>query len=165
MLRWHLRDVDEPDERIAQARALLAAIVEARPEGDEMHLVARRALLQADPSIFHDELAPHHEAVLFTDFVAHAAAHELRFLAEADVFEMEAGGLPSGLAENPIDREQYLDFFKGRMFRQTLLCHTGAEQRAGGLEIVRGMLAAAPARPGDEKRQGESSSAGRPGPR
>jgi SAM-dependent methyltransferase len=150
MLRWHLRAVDEPEERIAQARALLAAIVEARPEGDEMHLVAQRALQQADPSIFHDELAPHHEAVLFTDFVAHAAAHGLRFLAEADVFEMEARGLPPGLAEDTIEREQYLDFFKGRMFRQTLLCHAGAELREGGLEVVRGMLAATPARPVDE---------------
>jgi SAM-dependent methyltransferase len=147
MLRWHLRDVDEPAERIAGARALLQAIASARPEGDEMRLVAERALEQGDAAMFHDELAPHHEAVLFADFVAHAGAHGLRFLAEADVFEMDAGGLPPELAGEPIAREQYLDFFKGRMFRQTLLCHAGAERREPGLEAVRDMLAATPAQP------------------
>jgi SAM-dependent methyltransferase len=145
MLRWHLRSVDEPGERIAQARALLTAVVDARPEGDEMRLVAERALQQGDAALFHDELAPHHEAVLFTDFTDHAGRHGLRFLAEADVFEMDAGSLPPELAGDPIEREQYLDFFKGRMFRQTLLCHTEAELREGGPEVVRGMLAATPA--------------------
>ena len=146
MLRWHLRGVDEPEERIARARALLEAVAGARPEGDEMmRLAAERALQQGDAALFHDELAPHHEAVLFADFVAHAGRHGLRFLAEADVFQMEAGALPPELASGPIEREQYLDFFKGRMFRQTLLCHSGAEQREGGLEVVRGMLAATPA--------------------
>ena len=61
------------------------------------------------------------------------------------MFEMDAGPLPPELAGDAIEREQYLDFFKGRMFRQTLLCHTGAELREGGLEVVRGMLAATPA--------------------
>ena len=154
MLRWHLRAVDEPEERIARARALLAAIAEARPEGDEMRLVAERALQQGDPALYHDELAPHHEAVLFADFAAHAGRHGLRFLAEADVFEMDASVLPEPV-DDPIDREQYLDFFKGRMFRQTLLCHADAELVAGGLEVVRGMLAATPARPvGDGEFEG-----------
>ena len=115
MLRWHLRDVDEPEQRIAGARALLEAIAGARPEGDEMRLAAERALQQGDPALFHDELAPHHEAVLFADFVDHAGRHGLRFLAEADVFEMDAGALPPELAGDAIEREQYLDFFKGRM--------------------------------------------------
>ena len=111
MLRWHLRDVDDPAERIAQARALLTAVSEAGQSQAEW------ALGQSDPALFHDELAEHHEAVLFTDFVDHAARHGLHFLAEADVFEMQAGGLPPGLGDDPIIREQYLDFFKGRMFR------------------------------------------------
>ena len=145
MLRWHLRAVDEPELRIAQGRALLETIAAARPEEDEMRRAAERALQQGDAAFFHDELAPHHEAVLFSDFVGHAGRHGLRFLAEADVFEMDAGALPPELANDAIEREQYLDFFKGRMFRQTLLCHAGAELREGGPEVVRGMLASSPA--------------------
>jgi SAM-dependent methyltransferase len=141
MLRWHLRDVDDPADRIAKARELLRLVAEAgQPE-------AEQALEQGDAALFHDELAPHHEAILFADFVDHAGRHGLRFLAEADVFEMDAGPLPPGLAADTIEREQYLDFFKGRMFRQTLLCHAGADLREPGLEIVRDMLAATPAQP------------------
>jgi SAM-dependent methyltransferase len=141
MLRWHLRDVEDPQERIAQARALLTAVAEAgQPQ-------AEWALGQTDAALYHDELAEHHEAVPFTDFVAHAERHGLAFLAEADVFEMQARGLPPGLGADPIAREQYLDFFKGRMFRQTLLCHARAERREPGPAVVRGMLAATPARP------------------
>jgi SAM-dependent methyltransferase len=143
MLRWHLRAVEAPEERIAGARALLATIVEAGP--DEMRSAAERALGQGDAALIHDELAPHHEAVLFSDFVTHAGAHGLRFLAEADVFEMDAAVLPQAI-EDPLDREQYLDFFKGRMFRQTLLCHADTELRPGGLDVVHSMLAATPAR-------------------
>jgi len=142
ILRWHLRDVDDPAERIAQARALLKALADAGQKQAEW------ALEQGDAALYHDELAPHHEAVLFTDFVAHAARHGLDFLAEADVFEMQAAGLPAEYAGGDVvAREQYLDFFKGRMFRQTLLCHAGEERREPGGDVVRGMFAATPARP------------------
>ena len=143
MLRWHLRGVEEPEERIAQARALLTAVADAG--GDErLAAQARWALAQSDPALYHDELAEHHEAVLFADFTAHAARHRLRFVAEADVFEMQASALPGGLAHDVIEREQYLDFFKGRMFRQTLLCREEDEPREPAAAVVRGMLAASP---------------------
>jgi SAM-dependent methyltransferase len=144
MLRWHLREVDDPADRIAKARELLRLVADAG------QAEAEQALEQGDAALFHDELAPHHEAVLFADFVAHAGRHGLRFLAEADVFEMDAGALPPGLAADTIEREQYLDFFKGRMFRQTLLCHEGAELQEPSLEIVRDMLVASPAQPAGE---------------
>jgi SAM-dependent methyltransferase len=141
ILRWHLRDVDDPAARITGARGLLRALADA---GSEQ---AAWALDQGDPALYHDELAPHHEAILFTDFVAHARRHGLEFLAEADVFEMQASGLPTEYAAGDvIAREQYLDFFKGRMFRQTLLCDAGLERREPTGAVVRGMLAATPAR-------------------
>jgi SAM-dependent methyltransferase len=158
MLRWHLRDIDEPDERIAQARALLSAVMAAGQDGDELRQrlawQAEWAIAQSDAALYHDELAEHHDAVLFADFADHAARHELRFLAEADVFEMQAGALPPGLGDDVIAREQYLDFFKGRMFRQTLLCHAGVERSEPAPAIVRGMLAATPARPAGEPAPG-----------
>ncbi len=159
MLRWHLRDVTDPHERISQARALLEAVRGAGADGDELQQrlawQAEWALAQADAALYHDELAEHHEAVLFTDFAAHAGRHGLRFLAEADAFEMDASVLPPQLAAaGALEREQYLDFFKGRMFRQTLLCHAEAEPREPGPDAVRGMLASTPARPVGEARPG-----------
>jgi trans-aconitate methyltransferase len=155
MLRWHLRDVEEPEARIAQARALLSAVAAAGADGDELRQrlawQAEWALAQSDPSLYHDELAEHHEAVLFADFAEHAARHGLRFLAEADVFEMQAAALPEELSGgDAITREQYLDFFKGRMFRQTLLCDAEAVLSEPAPGVVRAMLAAAPLRPADD---------------
>jgi SAM-dependent methyltransferase len=145
ILRWHLRDVDDPAARIRGARELLQALADSGSEQAEW------ALEQSDPALYHDELASHHEAFLFTDFVAHAARHGLGFLAEADAFEMQTGALPAAYAAaDVIAREQYLDFFKGRMFRQTLLCHAGVERHEPTGAVVRGMLAATPARPAGE---------------
>jgi SAM-dependent methyltransferase len=150
MLRWHLREIDDPAARIAQARALLTAVMEAGQDGDALRerlaWQAEWALAQSDAALYHDELAEHHDAVLFTDFVAHAQRHGLRFLAEADVFEMRADVLPPELAGDTLAREQYLDFFKGRMFRQTLLCRAEVEPTEPAARVVQGMLAASPVR-------------------
>jgi SAM-dependent methyltransferase len=165
MLRWHLRGVADPWERIESARALLAAVATAGEHGGPVQRTlaeqAGRALEQRDPSLFHDELAEEHEAFLFADFAADAGRHGLRYLAEADVFEMQAGVLPdvvarslAELGDDLIAREQYLDFFKGRMFRQTLLCHAAVERREPEPALVAGMLAATPARAVGEPGEG-----------
>jgi SAM-dependent methyltransferase len=136
MLVFHTAELTEPRERIAQARELLRFLVEGSPSGHElgalMRSQAERLLDRADASLLHDELAEINEAVYFHQFAAHAARHGLQYLAEADFFEMQIGAAPGPAAdallavEDPVRREQYLDFLKGRMFRQTLLC--GAEQ-------------------------------------
>jgi methyltransferase-like protein len=89
---------------------------------------AERVLERGDASLLHDELAEVNEAVYFHEFAAHAARHDLQYLAEADFFEMQIGAASAPAAdallavEDPVRREQYLDFLKSRMFRQTLLC-------------------------------------------
>jgi SAM-dependent methyltransferase len=154
MLRWHVRDVDDPAERIAQARALLGALAATAEAATGVQRTvaeqAARALEQPDASLFHDELAERHQAVLFADFIAHAERHGLRYLGEADFFEMTVPGpLAEAVAEldDPLAREQYLDFFKGRMFRQTLLCHANVERHEPDPARMGGMFAASPARP------------------
>jgi hypothetical protein len=92
---------------------------------------ARMLLGQGDPLFFHDTLAPVNHAPYFHEFAAHAGAHGLRFLAEAEFADMQTGGLPDALrvrvleAEDVVQREQLIDFLRQRMFRQTLLCHAG----------------------------------------
>jgi len=94
---------------------------------------AERMLAQSDASLLHDQLAPFNDPVYFYKFAAHAARHGLQYLAEADFFEMQIGAASEEAAralmgvENPVRREQYLDFLKGRMFRQTLLCRAELE--------------------------------------
>ena len=62
--------------------------------------------------------------------MAHAARYGLQYLSEAQFFETQAGIFPPDVVEvlnrisdSRIAKEQYLDFLKGRRFRQTLLCH------------------------------------------
>jgi hypothetical protein len=129
MLRFHTAELDEPHERIEQARALLRFLMEGWPL---MRPQVEQLLDRGDASLLHDELAAVNEPVYFHEFVAHAGRHGLQYLAEADFFEMQTGAAPEPAAdalvgvEDPVRREQYLDFLKGRTFRQTLLCR--AEQ-------------------------------------
>jgi hypothetical protein len=93
----------------------------------------------SDSSIFHDDLAPIWQPFLFHDFVSLAQCHGLQYLAEATYSDMQAAGirgegallLQSLPATDRIRYEQYLDFFKMRRFRQTLLCRTDVSLRTG----------------------------------
>jgi SAM-dependent methyltransferase len=137
MLLFHTADLDpQLGMRVPQARALLHFLREGAPEHEFGALVRREAermLAQSDASLLHDQLAPFNDPVYFYEFAAHAARHGLQYLAEADFFEMQIGAASEEAAralmgvENPVRREQYLDFLKGRMFRQTLLCRAELE--------------------------------------
>jgi Predicted methyltransferase regulatory domain/PKMT, C-terminal winged helix domain len=132
MLVFHTATLEQPGERVEQGRALLRFLLEGWSERNEFGAVMRRQaerlLERSDETLFHDELAVVNESVYFREFAAHAARHGLQYLAEADFFEMQIGTLPEQAAaellrvEDPLRREQYHDFLKGRMFRQTLLC-------------------------------------------
>jgi hypothetical protein len=157
MLRFHTAEVAEPAERVAQGRALLRFLLEGWPAEHDFAAVMRRqaegALDRGDASLLHDDLAEVNEPVYFHELVGHAERHGLQYLAEADFFEMQTGVLSEPVAEtlrgveDPIRREQYLDFLKGRMFRQTLLCRAEHElDRTPRPEIVERLAVSTPAR-------------------
>jgi SAM-dependent methyltransferase len=160
MLRFHTAELTEPAERVAQGRALLRFLLEGLPDEHDFAAVVRRqaegALDRGDASLLHDDLAEFNEPVYFHELVVHAGRHELQYLAEADFFEMQTGVLADPVAEtlraieDPIRREQYLDFLKGRMFRQTLLCRAEHElDRTPRPEVVERLAVSTPARARD----------------
>jgi SAM-dependent methyltransferase len=132
MLVFHTAELSDARERVAQARALLRFLLEGASGehgfGALMRDQAERMLARSDATLLHDELAEVNDAVYFHQFAAHAVRHGLQYLAEADFFEMQIGAASDPAAqallgiEDPVRREQYLDFLKARMFRQTLLC-------------------------------------------
>ena len=136
VLRFHLSDVDEPGAQLQAAHELMRTIVEMEatsPYAKVMREQMKRMLAFSDPHLFHDDLAEFNTAFYFHEFVAQAAAEGLRFLGEADLFESRMREVPASavrlmesLGEDEVVREQYLDFFKNRTFRQTLLCHAEA---------------------------------------
>jgi Predicted methyltransferase regulatory domain/Methyltransferase domain len=157
MLVFHTAGLDDPAERIEAARDLLRLLAGSWPDGHEfgsiMRRQAERLLERGGETLFHDELAAVNEPVYFHQFVAHAVRHGLQYLAEADFFEMQTGVLPDAVSEellrveDPVRREQYLDFVKGRMFRQTLLCRSELEvDRSPDPLVVEGLAVSSPAR-------------------
>jgi methyltransferase-like protein len=158
MLVFHTAELSDPRERVAQARALLRFLRDGSP--GERGLVAlmrgqaERMLARSDATLLHDELAEVNHAVYFHEFAAHAARHGLQYLAEADFFEMQIGAASEPAAqalmeiEDPVRREQYLDFLKGRMFRQTLLCQAElAIDRTPRPEVIEGLAVSTQAEP------------------
>jgi hypothetical protein len=158
MLVFHTAGLDDPADQIEQARALLRLLVGSWSDEHDFGAIMRRQgerlLERSDETLLHDELAAVNQPVYFHEFVAHAARHGLQYLAEADFFEMQTGVLPEAVSaellhvEDPIRREQYLDFIKGRMFRQTLLCRAELElDRSPQPLVVETLAVSSPAQP------------------
>ena len=135
VLDVHIDGSRDATERLAQARWLAEVIVAAgvpTPHGRALAEQMAALLERSDALVYHDDLAAVNTPVFFREFLAHAGAHGLQFLAEADFLESQALGL-SPVAEQALERlppdvlvrEQYLDLVRNRAFRQTLLCHRG----------------------------------------
>jgi methyltransferase-like protein len=164
-MRFHVRGLEGPQERLGAAREMLAVLAEGIPGDDPYRrfsaAYAERLSRRSDAVLYHDDLEPGNRPILFTDFVAEASAHRLQYLAEADWFEMTASRLPSQASEllarcggDRIAREQYLDFLKCRAYRQTLLCRAEVRLPAEpSADATRSLLAAAPVRPTSPRAQ------------
>ena len=158
-MRYHATGRERPADRLAAAREMLGALA-GGVEGDDdpyqrfSAAYAKRVSGRSDAVLYHDDLEHENTPVLFTDFVDHAAAHRLQYLAEADWFEMTPGRLSPAAADllahagaDRIVREQYLDFLRCRVYRQTLLCRADVRLTdEPSVKAVRSLLAAAPVR-------------------
>lgn len=160
VMQYHARHFPEPHQQIRQARALIKFLAELKAEPDVYGLVLKRELERIlkydDAGFFHDDLNPANHPVYFHEFITHASGHGLQYLAEADMGDMREDSLaPQAVAllselgkENIIAREQYLDFIKGRAFRQTLLCRQEIPlQRELKPERTRDLFIASAAKP------------------
>lgn len=136
MMLFHVRELTDPAERIAEAKAFLGFILRSgeTPYPDAYRALmleqAQRVARRSDADLFHDDLAVINDSIHVGQFAGHASQHGLQFLGEADFFEMspglfgdEAAAALGDMGErNIVFKEQYLDFLKCRQFRKTLLC-------------------------------------------
>ena len=159
-----LEGVEEPEARIAATQSLLALLVESYDpkrsafEG-AVRVFAERLLKNPSEVTFHDELADVYAPHLFRDFAAHAGAHGLQFLCEAEpdriepkVYKTPAGeALMAAAAGDVLRTEQYVDVLHLTSFRQSLLCRAGRpiERRLDPARLA-ALHIAADLRPGDE---------------
>lgn len=141
LMRFHVGgrdDASDPATRAALAREALgfAARFENRSDAYGRAFEAETERLQrlTDNSLLHDDLGEVWDPSYLADFVVHAGRHDLSYVADAELSELQADRFPPGVedalaeigGEDPVRREQYGDFLSGRPFRQTVLAPAAA---------------------------------------
>jgi SAM-dependent methyltransferase len=137
MMRYHVRHLQDPREKIGQARALLdflAKSASGRTEAyrqvlrDEAEILSQRE----DAYLFHEHLEDTNQGLYLHEFLERAEKVGLQYLADAEFSAMlpsDFGPEVAGLLDQAplVVQEQYLDFLRNRSFRGTLLCSASLE--------------------------------------
>jgi len=133
VLRFHVRDLASPRERLAAAARVLDQY-EQILSGQDDRVSAQiledvQRLRTRHPSyLYHEYLVDDNRPVLFRDFMVEAGRYGLQYLCESELHTMFGDNFPeSGQAwidsqDDIIDQEQAMDFLRQRVFSQTLLC-------------------------------------------
>lgn len=176
MMLYHARQATTPSERAARAREIIDILGEALAQepGNQIETQLQTLVVAGekdrlshceDSALLHDELEETNHPVYFHEFAAHAARHGLSYLAEAELRSVMLGAFPENvrklllrIADSPIALEQYMDFVRNRVFRQSLLCRRDlGPRRELKPERLRSLYLGSPARllssePGDDGR-------------
>jgi methyltransferase-like protein/2-polyprenyl-3-methyl-5-hydroxy-6-metoxy-1,4-benzoquinol methylase len=134
MMLYHADRFADPVVRVEQARALLQFLFDASSTdtayGRALRAESELLRNQPDSYIFHEHLERSNQPLYFHEFVSHIARFDLQYLGESEVRTMMPASFPSGVQESlervagdQLQAEQYMDFLRNRMFRQTLICH------------------------------------------
>jgi methyltransferase-like protein len=134
MMLFHVDGARELEPRVHGAREMAQWFMACQSGLGEPGLLHSQveSIMERQPAcLYHDELGEVYHPVYFQEFLAHAGRYGLQYLGEANFHDMQPGKLPAAVVAqvdraaggNRIRRDQYFDFLKCRMFRQTLLCH------------------------------------------
>jgi methyltransferase-like protein/cyclopropane fatty-acyl-phospholipid synthase-like methyltransferase len=159
MMRYHSGRFNTPQLRTQQARALLDFLAQSvKQEGPYSQLLKTELETlrhQADHYLYHEHLEENNEPLYFHQFMARAQAHGMRYLGESRVGTMVTGNFGPDiektlkiLATDQIQAEQYMDFLRNRMFRETLLVHSKVNPNwSVQPDVLRALHVASGARP------------------
>lgn len=142
MMLYRTAETADPQERAAQSIALLDLLVQSGAESENafssflgsyaerLRSILNQLGAHGAPFLVHDALEIVNEPVYFAQFIDHAARYGLQYLSETEFpmvlplgFKPETIDAIRSISRSGIDLEQYMDFVRGRQFRQTLLCH------------------------------------------
>jgi methyltransferase-like protein len=156
---YHANQFQGATQRVQQARAFLDFLAESVPTTTSHGMTLRQELdairNEPDAYLYHDHLEETNDPFYFHQFAEAARRHELQYLAEADFGDMLLSKFPpkvvetlTRIASDPVRTEQYMDFVRNRLFRQTLLVHRSAQivRRIGG-QMVKGLLVSSAVKP------------------
>lgn len=158
IMRYHTRNTSEPTEKVRKAMTFLAFLVENSTEKEAFQPFLQREFERhfdhETADIYHDDLAEFYQPMYFYEFVETLNKHGLKFLSESEITAMSMHSFSPQVREmllpleDIVEREQYLDFLRGRFFRQTLICHREIElNRQISPSILREFYISSPIRP------------------
>lgn len=134
IMRFHTREIGQPVKKVENAISFLAMLAENSTERQVYQRILefelKRHFEHSAGDIYHDDLGEFYHPYYFHEFASLLAANHLQFLSEAEIHASSPQGLSQDVIgfldsiDDPVLREQYLDFFRGRVFRQTLFCRT-----------------------------------------
>ncbi len=137
IMLFHTRRFDEPMEKVGKAIAFLGFLSENTTRDEVFNNILNDELqrnLRRDMNIIlHDDLSPNNQPFYFHEFAELLNNNNLQYLAEAEISMMGTQNLSPDARQfiesldDIVEREQHLDFVRGRLFRQTLVCHREIE--------------------------------------
>lgn len=139
MMLYHSRGFREPAMRIQQARGLLEFLAQSctgEKDPYAIHLKNELELLKScsDSYIFHEHLEDHNTPLYFYEFAERLDQYRLCYLGETEFSTMAASNFSEEIqktlqkiAPNIVKMEQYMDFLRNRMFRQSLICRADVQ--------------------------------------
>lgn len=140
MMRYHGTQFQDPGTRLAQAKALVQFVVDTGKSHptrykqllkDEFDILANAE----DSYLHHEHLEENNRPLYFHEFARMLAVNGLQYLGEAEFSTMIASNFAPEIAatlqkigaHDILQMEQYMDFVRGRYFRQTLICKLGVK--------------------------------------
>jgi methyltransferase-like protein len=135
MMIYHTAQFTDSRQKIQQARALIDFLSRSVPTQDNHYGLLLKSELELikqskDYYLFHDHLERENSPLYFHQFIERAERCGLQYLGEAEFSTMLASGFSKEVAETLLkisphitQTEQYMDFLRNRLFRQTILCH------------------------------------------
>ena len=132
MMLYHVSGNEDPQEQVAQARAMLDFLLLNCPQDSAYATVLGNEMGEIknvpDAQLFHEYLERINQPFYFHEFAAQSQAAGLQYLGDVQFSRMLGKFLPQNaqdaLTGLPIiQHEQYMDFLHNHAFRRTLLCH------------------------------------------
>jgi SAM-dependent methyltransferase len=135
IIRFHTADMQDPEEKVQGSLKILSMLAENSTD-KKIHKPIfehelERHFKHSVSDIYHDDLSDFYHPLNFYQFNELLTGNGLQFLCEAELhamslnpFSEEVRSFALGIPDL-IRREQYLDYFRGRVFRQTLFCREG----------------------------------------
>ena len=138
MLLYHTEQFEDPTKKIAEAKAISLVAKKALSctggsEGDFVGSALAAVSELPDWYLYHDLIENENHPIYFSKFVELLEQNELRYLCEAELHTMypqefsdDVAAALRKLGSSQLKFEQYLDFFRLRMFRSSIVCHKEA---------------------------------------